>query len=151
MAGRLIAHLIIIIYIAVSRSNLLTHQFGWPQLRSLVVELQHVDEAIELMDDFPNSPPTLKEVTLRWRVSSPFHIVNYLRLNMIELGSEFKHSTLEKLEHVLLRFSQARFMCLFVGPVCTDTLSFWTRELGKHLPVLFERGAISMEGKEGKL
>ena len=116
-----------------------------------MVELQHVDEAIELVNDFPNNPPTLKEVTFRWRVSSPFHIVNYLRLNMVELGSEFKHLTLEKLEHALLRFSQARFMCLFVDPVCTDSLSFWTRELGKHLPVLFERGAVSMESKEGEL
>ncbi|KAI1785777.1 hypothetical protein LXA43DRAFT_104173, partial [Ganoderma leucocontextum] len=121
-------------------SNILSHrEFHWSRLRSLVLHTpldwgDDLPEAIDCLEKFHG--PTLREVILEMDVrhfpSSPRSIVRNLLLD---------NPVLKKLEHSLLRFSHPGIMWIILDPLRADSHSFWSRELGRHFPLLYQRGA----------
>lgn len=99
------------------------------------------------MECFPKSP-MLKEVTLEQELSSITEFSSELSL----LGVQSKHRGYRKLELAMFRFSQPRMIITFTTqkPLCANSIPFWTRELGKHLPVLFERETLTVKCKIGE-
>ena len=127
---------------SVYRSHGLPQLFTWPRLRTLVLKLvftaRDVTDAIMFLEGF--TPSTLKDVTVelgRADISS-----------ILETLSEAHSGLLEKLEKALLRFPNPRIVCLS-NKLRDGGNRFWTQELGKHFPVLSQRGAFIMAPRTG--
>ena len=118
------------------------HPSSWPQLRTLVLNLElprsSVHAVIAALKDFPLS--TLKDITIELRFSSIWNVNSEL----------FDNSSQElELEQTLLRFPRPKVI-IFPNHLRLGRSSFWTQEMGKHyFPVLFQRGAFKVTCETG--
>ena len=93
--------------------------------------------------------PRLRDLVIEWESWSRKRIVEELSANADE--SDARYQAFKMLDQALLRFPHPRLTFVVAGPVVAKTLSFWARELGKHLPMsLAGGGAVMAECKEGK-
>ena len=93
--------------------------------------------------------PRLRDLVIEWESWSRKRIVEELSANADEFGAGYQ--AFETLDQALLRFPHPKLTFVFAGPIDAKTLSFWARELGKHLPMLLaEGGAVTAECKEGE-
>ena len=118
------------------------HPSSWPQLRTLVLNLElchiGVSDAIAALKDFPLS--TLKDIPVELRCSSIWDVNSEL-FDSPSLGLE--------LEQTLLRFPTPKVIIL-VDDLRLSRGSFWTQEIGKdYFPVLLQRGAFKVTYKTG--
>lgn len=88
------------------------------------------------------APQTLKDVMVELESSSIMSI-------KVMLSSEDSSGQFEGLEQNLLRFSRPRITCL-VGVLRHDRHLFWTQELAKCFPVLFQRGVFTVTPRTGR-
>ena len=110
---------------------------GLPKLRSLVLRTEsysgagmgHVTPILRNLQQ-----PTLKEVTVE--------VYRYQEVS--GLFGDGIEGLYENLEQALLRFPRPR-MTWYFEIHHADRKSFWTYELGKRFPTLFERGALAAE------
>ena len=118
------------------------HPSSWPQLRTLVLNLElprsSVHAVIAALKDFPLS--TLKDITIELRFTSIWNVNSEL----------FDNSSQElELEQTLLRFPRPKVI-IFPNHLRLGRSSFWTQEMGKHyFPVLFQRGAFKVTCETG--
>ena len=117
-------------YLIASNLCEVLHPSSWPQLRTLVLNLElprsSVHAVIAALKDFPLS--TLKDITIELRFSSIWNVNSEL----------FDNSSQElELEQTLLRFPRPN-VTILVDHLRLGRSFFWTQELGKHcFPVLF--------------
>ena len=101
-----------------------------------------VDHVVEL---FPNGPE-LRKVTIEWEPQSIISLI--ASLSSIINESDPVHRMFKSLN---LRFSHGQpvateVKCAIKAPVCSNSLSFWARELEKYLP----GSAVTVECDEGE-
>lgn len=97
-------------------------------------------EALELLNAIPKGL-SLTEVTLEWELA---YEIRGLRHDLLRNGVGTGNGTYEKLEHALLAFSEPRIVYTLARPLSSNNSAFWLRELGKHLPVLYQRDAVML-------
>ncbi|KAI1781564.1 WD40-repeat-containing domain protein [Ganoderma leucocontextum] len=123
----------------------------WSRLRVLVLRfsiypsMHSLEDTLERLEKFHH--PTVTEVVLE--LGSPTASITYLISEHLLSCTGVDSSGQQlctKLEHVLLRFPQSRIVWrMRRHPLRPNRISFWTRELGKHLPALYQRGALTVE------
>ena len=102
-----------------------------------------VDHVVELFESFPNGPK-LRKVTIEWELQSIISITK--SLSSINNESDPVHHAFKRLN---VRFSQpvaTSVKCTIGARVCSNSLSFWARELEKYLP----GSAVTLECDEGE-
>ena len=111
---------------------------GFPRLQSLVLRAPFDSAAIMcttgLLEDLHH--PTLKDVVIKLHSTE-----------RITTALSYAHKLYEGLEEILLRFSRSQIVW-FVGNLRTERKSFWTQELGKGFPALFQRNSLTVVPSE---
>ena len=123
-----------------------SHQPDWSRLRTLVLQFSEEHQslicAVKLLEKFYDS--TLTEVIME--LTPVLSIQNIFE--DLSLGSvEFKLAAYKELERALLRFPQPGMVWTVKEPLRLSREIFWTQELGKHFPLLFQRPAASLTVK----
>ena len=101
---------------------------------------RHITDATVFLKDFP--PSTLKDVMVEFGGWHMWDIND-------TLSGEASSRLLEELEQTLLRFTRPRIVCR-VNTLRDSTKSFWTQEIGKHFPVLLQRGGFTLTPETGE-
>ena len=119
----------------------------WSSLRSLTLRLpgkqvEGAKEALDLLEVVPRIP-SLTNITLEWEL----YEIKGLRHDLSHNGIGTWNETYKNLEHALLAFSESRIICILSRPLSTNNGSFWLSELGRHLPVLHERGGVALQSR----
>nr|VWP01766.1 Uncharacterized protein [Ganoderma boninense] len=128
-----------------------------PRLAPSVVESLVVE--VCRLDHFPPKSEWCRLQRLELQVSSEAsvsdvaHLLerfsNTAGLRDVLIKSSPGYQGFVKLDHALLRFPKPRITFVIAGPTDAGVLSFWTRELENHLPMLLEHGgAVTVECSE---
>ena len=114
----------------------------------LPYDYEAVANVAEFLENF--RAPKLKQVSVE--LGPVRSIVNITRDDLSAYtGSDdqLQSGVYSRLEHTLLRFPQPRITWIIDQPLRSGRNAFWTHELGKHLPVLFQRGALALRSPSG--
>ena len=95
---------------------------------------EDVRNGVVLLKEFP---PSTKDVTVEVDATGDLDMQTTLATEGL----------CEDLEQTLLRFPRPRIE--FLVPILRPTNSFWTQELRRRFPVLFQRKAFTMTGWRG--
>ena len=83
---------------------------------------------------------------LELQVTSIMEIVEHLRGVASDRESHLPYGDLE---YALLKFPHPSMKYVIKHPPRTQSISFWARELGKDMRVLFKRGALALTSETG--
>ena len=137
--------------VAVPGSDTFLYRSTWPRLSSLVLQLPYdyevIANAAEFLENFRG--PKLKEVALELGPVQSVMDITRDDLSAYNGETEPRSGVHSRLERILLNFSLPRITWIINTPLRAGRNAFWTREFGKHFPVLFRQGALVLKSPTG--